>query len=185
MNIKRARHLRRASSRVAKLVWTWLRDRRFHGWKFRREHPIGPYSLDFYCAEARLAIELDGFQHYAPEARCHDEKRDAFLRAKGIETLRYSNVRFWREPEIIKGCHLSKIAAARSEATTAPYVWDSDADSERPKGADPHPGPLPKGEGSFVRSAFPQSGPSPSGRRAKVRGATRNFLTFASFRLCC
>jgi very-short-patch-repair endonuclease len=80
---------------------------------------MGPYPLDFYCAEARLAIELDGFQHYAPEARCHDEKRDAFLRVKGIETLRYSNVRFWREPEIIKADIYRKLQQRAPKAPPA------------------------------------------------------------------
>src|SRR5436190_1966667 len=58
-----ARALRNGQTDAETRLWTILRSRRLSGWKFRRQHPIPPYVLDFYCDEARLAIELDGSQH--------------------------------------------------------------------------------------------------------------------------
>src|SRR5439155_18297934 len=62
-DIQRARQLRKKETWAEKLVWRWLRDRRFSHYKFRRQHPIGDYHLDFFCEEAELNVELDGSQH--------------------------------------------------------------------------------------------------------------------------
>src|SRR5216683_5986126 len=61
--LMRARGMRRTPTRSEGRVWVWLRDRRFEGYKFRRQHSIGGYVLDFYCAALRLAIEVDGEHH--------------------------------------------------------------------------------------------------------------------------
>ena len=53
-------------------MWRWLRDRRFSGYKFRRQYPLGNYYLDFFCEEAELNIELDGGQHGFPDQQKHD-----------------------------------------------------------------------------------------------------------------
>ena len=71
-------------------MWSWLRGRRFSGYKFRRQHPIGIYFLDFYCEEADLNVELDE-QHGFPDQRKHDMEREKFLRICGIKTLRFWN----------------------------------------------------------------------------------------------
>jgi very-short-patch-repair endonuclease len=70
-------------------MWSILRDRRFAGYKFRREHPLGPYTLDFYCAEAKLALELDGSQHGFPTYQERDETKEDYLLARGIVTQRF------------------------------------------------------------------------------------------------
>ena len=85
------RGLRGKSAEPEQMVWSLLRDRRLHGQKFRRQKPIGPYVLDFYCHELRLAIELDGGQHNDASHREADALRDAFLASQGILTLRYWN----------------------------------------------------------------------------------------------
>jgi hypothetical protein len=59
--------------------------------KFRRQHPLDAYILDFYCHEFKLAIELDGAQHAEPAHQKKDRQRDAYLAEKGIKTLRYWN----------------------------------------------------------------------------------------------
>ncbi len=69
-------------------LWTRLKTRQLDGLKFRRQHPIEPYVLDFYCAEARLAVEIDGQGHGAPGQPEKDERRDRFLLDRGIRTLR-------------------------------------------------------------------------------------------------
>lgn len=61
------------------------------GFSFRRQHPVGPYILDFYCAAAKLAVELDGDQHGMTSARAHDAARTAFLNRMGIRVLRIWN----------------------------------------------------------------------------------------------
>ena len=58
---------------------------------FNRQKVFGPYILDFYCAEAGLAVELDGSQHYEEAGKAEDKARDAFLKEKEILVLRYSN----------------------------------------------------------------------------------------------
>jgi adenine-specific DNA-methyltransferase len=86
-----ARQLRREQTDAERLLWSLLRDRRFMGYKFRRQHPIEPYVVDFYCHDAWLAIELDGGEHNEPAARTRDEKRTIILEARGIRVLRFWN----------------------------------------------------------------------------------------------
>jgi very-short-patch-repair endonuclease len=81
-----ARKLRQRQTDAETLVWQLLRNRALDGWKFRRQHPIPPYVLDFYCHDARLAVELDGGQH--ADAVQYEERRAAYLAAAGIRVLR-------------------------------------------------------------------------------------------------
>jgi very-short-patch-repair endonuclease len=90
-NTAHARQFRKKETWAEKLVWRWLRARRFNGYKFRRQHPIGNYYLDFFCEEAELAIELDGSQHGYPDKQNHDAEREKFLKSRGIKTLRFWN----------------------------------------------------------------------------------------------
>jgi len=86
--IERARQFRRDGGRAEKICWNLIRDRRIHGAKFRRQHPIGPYFADFACVSRRLVIEIDGEHHtYQIEA-------DAF-RTAAMEQLGWRVVRFW------------------------------------------------------------------------------------------
>ena len=91
--IARARQLRKQDTWAEKLVWRWLRDRRFSNYKFRRQHPVGDYFLDFFCQEARLNIELDGSQHGFPDQQKHDVEREKYLASLSIKTLRFCNSR--------------------------------------------------------------------------------------------
>lgn len=72
-----ARLLRTEQTTMEKLLWRKLRSRRFHDMKFRRQVPIGPYIVDFYCAEKKLIIEVDGGIHALQQT--YDAQRDAFL----------------------------------------------------------------------------------------------------------
>ena len=94
-----ARRLRRDDTWAERLLWRWLRARRFSNYKFRRQHPCHGYVLDFFCPEARLNIELDGGQHGSEEERAHDAARDAALAERGIQVLRIWNGRLRREKE--------------------------------------------------------------------------------------
>jgi len=85
--IEQARRLRRQLTLPEGLLWRALRSRP-EGLKFRRQHPSGPYILDFYCSDARLAIEVDGAVHDQPAQARHDAIRNAWFLAQGIATLR-------------------------------------------------------------------------------------------------
>ena len=100
--IERARSLRKQSTWAEKLVWSWLRDRRFSAYKFRRNHPVGKYFLDFYCREANLSIELDGRTHGFPEQQAYALAWTEFLVSMGIKELRFRNSRLRKEKQSIR-----------------------------------------------------------------------------------
>ena len=72
-------------------LWHIVRNRRLAAFKFRRQHPFGPYILDFYCPRARLIIELDGDSHATEEGQQSDAERTAYLERRGIKVLRIWN----------------------------------------------------------------------------------------------
>lgn len=86
--IQRARSLRKRSTAWERLLWKHIRAHKI-GYHFRRQHPFGPYVLDFYCHESKLCIELDSDQHAFRADR--DAERDRYLEGFGIYTLRLSN----------------------------------------------------------------------------------------------
>jgi very-short-patch-repair endonuclease len=85
----RARKLRRQMTLPEVLLWKALRAAP-EGLKFRRQHPVGPYVLDFFCTSVRLCVEVDGAAHDMGENPARDEQRDAWLERQGIRTLRIS-----------------------------------------------------------------------------------------------
>ena len=85
--VAKARHLRRAMSLPEVLLWRELRSRPL-GVKFRRQHPIGDYVLDFYCAEAKLGVEVDGVAHDMGDRPERNEARTAMLLERGVTILR-------------------------------------------------------------------------------------------------
>jgi len=84
----RARVLRRSMSSPEALLWTGLRSRQLDGLKFRRQHPMGIYVIDFYCPEVKLAVEVDGIGHSHGQRPEADRRRDAWFEDQGIRTLR-------------------------------------------------------------------------------------------------
>src|SRR5687768_17128641 len=87
--LQRARELRQDAPVPERILWHYLRSGRLGGLKFRRQQPIGPYVVDYFCAEARLIIELDGMSHVGDEDR--DEARQRWLEAQGLRVLRFTN----------------------------------------------------------------------------------------------
>ncbi|MBV9570512.1 MAG: endonuclease domain-containing protein [Alphaproteobacteria bacterium] len=84
----RARELRRTGTKPEARLWRVLRGTPL-GISSRRQHPVGPYVLDFYCPDLKLGIELDGDQHF--EQQDHDRRRTLYLNAKGIRVIRFWN----------------------------------------------------------------------------------------------
>ncbi len=87
----RARHMRHEPTMNEARIWSWLRNHRFGNLKFRRQHPIGDYIVDFYCHELKLAIEIDGRQHECAGAAAMDDDRTLVLQGYGIAIVRISN----------------------------------------------------------------------------------------------
>ena len=97
----RARRLRRDATDAERALWRRLRGKQLEGLKFRRQHAVGRFVLDFYCHECRLAVELDGGQHGEAAHRRRDDTRTAFLERKGVAVLRYSNLEVLQETEAV------------------------------------------------------------------------------------
>lgn len=85
------RELRQELTAAEKVLWTELRDRKLNGLKFRRQHPIDKFVLDFYCHDRKLAIEVDGSIHDLKVNTGYDEARTAMPGGLGIYTLRFRN----------------------------------------------------------------------------------------------
>lgn len=129
--ISRARALRANQADAERRLWFQLRDERFPRYKFRRQHPIGWYIVDFVCLEAHVVIELDGSQHMDPVA--YDKMRTDYLESEGFNVLRLWDGEVLREMSGV----LEVILRACEE------------------GCAPHPSPLPAG-GARGRSIQPR-----------------------------
>lgn len=99
--LRHARQLRREQTDAERLLWYLLRGRQLGGFKFRRQSPFGPYILDFYCPQKRLAVELDGGGHADDDQARHDVNRTAFLQNSGIQVLRFWNHQVFQETEAV------------------------------------------------------------------------------------
>jgi very-short-patch-repair endonuclease len=156
-HITRARTLRKKSSWAEKLLWQMLRNERFSGYKFRRQHPFGKFTLDFYCAEARLVVETDGFQHGHPAQQQHDAERDAFLAQHGIVVKRIWNWRLRREPQIVRDALwmlLQERASHPGNVKPARRVTSRVLNPDLPTTRTPHPALSPSdGERVSARTA--------------------------------
>lgn len=91
MGSERDRRLRRAATDEERILWTDLRKRRLGGLRFRRQHPIGPYIVDFVCLERRFIVEVDGIQHADQVAETSDAARTRWLEAEGYRVYRAWN----------------------------------------------------------------------------------------------
>ncbi|MBN9589121.1 MAG: endonuclease domain-containing protein [Alphaproteobacteria bacterium] len=95
-----AKTLRANATDAERLLWSLLRDRRLPV-RFRRQQPIGPHIADFFCAAARLVIELDGDHHGTDAATARDETRARFLTTRGYRVLRFPNHEVFRYPHLV------------------------------------------------------------------------------------
>jgi very-short-patch-repair endonuclease len=120
-NVDRARALRVGQTDAERALWRRLRNRLLLGWKFRRQHEVGPYIGDFVCTDAWLIVELDGGQHV--DRAADDAQRTHWLEQEGYRVLR-----FWND-DVLK-----KVDDVLEQIVRALPVTP------------PHPGPLPGGE---------------------------------------
>lgn len=102
-----AKDLRHSQTEAEQKLWTLLRNKQLKGKKFRRQHAIAEYVIDFYCHECKLAVELDGNYHNKKEAKEYDKARTILLNERGITVLRFWNEEVMKEVEKV----LEKIAS--------------------------------------------------------------------------
>jgi very-short-patch-repair endonuclease len=86
----RRQELRNNATQPEQKLWAVLRGKQL-GVKFRRQHGIGHYIVDFYCPQCKLVIEVDGDSHYTDAAQKYDEQRDTYLQQLGLQVLRFTN----------------------------------------------------------------------------------------------
>ena len=112
--LERAKRLRRNQTDAEWRLWGTLRARRFAGYKFKRQQPLGPYIVDFVCFEHRLVVEVDGSQHMDSAS---DGKRDLWLAGEGFRVLRFWNSAVLQEFESVAEAIL---AALRGDTPPLP-----------------------------------------------------------------
>ncbi len=145
--IETARRLRRAMTIPERRLWNLLRNRSVAGLKFRRQVPVGPFVVDFYCESARLAVELDGASH--DNRGDYDKARQRYLEGQGLRVLRIHNEELLEDAEAV----LLTIAKAAHVDLRAYFgnLFGAQAGS----GGVRHPltpGPSPEGEGGLEPS---------------------------------
>jgi very-short-patch-repair endonuclease len=129
-----ARDMRKNLTPPEARLWQALRGRRLSGLKFRRQHPIGPFILDFYCASARLAVEVDGAIHTLGDNPKHDDSRDLWLEQHGVTVLRIEARHVLDRLDVV----LTEFGRA---AAMAGKPWDVEGPLRRPVGdTSPLPG---------------------------------------------
>ena len=121
-NQRFARRMRQALTPAELRLWLRLRSRVLESLRFRRQAPMGPYILDFFCSERKLAVEVDGDQHGFRSGEIADARRDEWLARHGIRVLRFTN----REVQTnIEGVCDAIVGEARSRAPNPPLVGGS------------------------------------------------------------
>ena len=94
--LDQARRLRRTQTPAEMRLWSGLRGRRLQNYKFTRQYPIGPFTVDFLCREAHLVVEVDGATHSTDNENAYDERRTAYLKLQGYRVLRILNDDIYR-----------------------------------------------------------------------------------------
>lgn len=106
---QRAEVLRKKMTEAEKILWEVLKTKKLSGYKFRRQHPILKFILDFYCHESKLGIEIDGQVHNSKEQRFYDEDRTDILKEYGIKIIRFHNNEIIENLEVVKLKILSEL----------------------------------------------------------------------------
>ncbi len=97
----RAKHMRQNPTVAENILWRRLRRKQVGGFSFRRQHPIGRFIVDFYCAKARLVIEVDGEIHDGSEQAEYDASRQEFLEGLDLKVLRFDNAQVYQATDAV------------------------------------------------------------------------------------
>ncbi len=136
--LARARELRQPQTPAEAKLWAHLRNRQLDGFKFRRQHPIGRFIVDFYCAACRLVIEIDGDSH--AEQIEYDQARTEWLNDLGYQVIRFTNREVFRRLEAVLEAILETCEKLACDSF-------SPSPSPSPEGGEKVSPPPPRGEG--------------------------------------
>ena len=117
--LQRARKLRSTMSLPEVLLWNRLRGNPM-GVKFRKQHPLGDYVIDFFCASRRIAVEIDGIAHDRGDRPMRDSSRDAWLRRQGVEVLRIPAAEVLRDVAAVADAVVARIRPHRQPLARLP-----------------------------------------------------------------
>jgi len=131
--LARAREMRHPQTPAEATLWCALRNRRT-GFKFRRQHPIYRFIIDFYCAKAKLLIEIDGESHLEPSQKEYDKARTEYLEELGYKVIRFTNNDVRYNINAVANKILQTIEIRIAELKSKNNLTS------------PHPGPLPSRE---------------------------------------
>ena len=98
---KHRRELRHKATQAERTLWQMLRKSQLEGRKFRRQHSIGSYIVDFYCPAENLAVELDGASHDDPARAEYDDERTRFLQEQDVKVVRFENRQVFEQPDVV------------------------------------------------------------------------------------
>jgi very-short-patch-repair endonuclease len=98
----RARSLRCPMTPAENRFWLYVRSRKMSGYKFRRQHPVGKYIVDFYCHRLRLVVEIDGSIHDIKYIKEYDKEREARIKELGLSVLRFTNEDVFHNPAFVE-----------------------------------------------------------------------------------
>jgi hydroxymethylglutaryl-CoA lyase len=147
--LERAQNLRRNLTEAEKAVWFYLKDQQIDGVKFRRQHPFGPFILDFFSSSRRLAVEIDGETHAGDDAQLRDDSRTAYLNHHGIAVVRFTNLEALRNAAGVAETIRDYLRGDRQTLARGTVG------ANRPHGRyEPSPPPPPSGRGRMIFSAL-------------------------------
>ena len=162
------RELRQKQTPAEQFFWELVRDRRFEGYKFRRQHPLGTFITDFYCPELRLAVELDGGIHATQVER--DQARDEILAQQGIRVVRIRNEELVADPEATLARLSDLIAGWTASPRPSPASPEREPEGEA---ASPSPSKMERGPGG-------EAAPTPTQANAQAYAdAVATYLALA------
>ena len=97
---EKRKNLRSNLNLAERLLWARLKERQLEGYKFRRQYGFGPYVVDFYCPELKIAVEIDGVTHFLSKGtKIYDEKRQKYIENYGVKFIRISNQQVLKSPD--------------------------------------------------------------------------------------
>jgi very-short-patch-repair endonuclease len=172
--LERARSLRRTDADAEMRLWHALRSRQLTGWKFRRQHPVGPFVVDFVCLAAGLVVEVDGAHH--AEQRVKDEARTRFIESKGFRVVRFDDGQVLKElGAVLEVIRLALEAAPHPNPLPAACGAREQAGMDAPlarETTDQEPSPRSRGEGRVRgKSMASPLNPAPHPNPLPARGA--------------
>jgi very-short-patch-repair endonuclease len=120
------RENRKQPTKTEQILWSHLRDRKLHGFKFRRQHPIGDFIADFYCHECKMIVEVDGEYHNDIEQKQYDGGRTYELNELKVKVIRFSNREVLQDIDLV----LKEIGSQLLEIFRKIQVEEGESDDE-------------------------------------------------------